>query len=145
MARNTPEMYAKSEEYIAGHISREEYDYADSLERSRLANVSFYVQSVAEIFILAIIVGIMFGLRVDDSEQNNNWGLSVLVAFATGVWLLVSLPWFFLEKRRPGQDPGDENIIIAGLKQLRHALMQVWKLKQSLLYLLGETSNDLPL
>ncbi|PLB47951.1 autophagy-related protein Atg22B1 [Aspergillus steynii IBT 23096] len=137
LARNTPEMYAKSEEYVAGHISREEYDYADSLERSRLANVSFYIQSVAEIFILAIIVGIMFGLRVDDNEQNNNWGLSVLIAFATGVWLLVSLPWFFLEKRRPGQDPGDENIVIAGLKQLRHALMQVWKLKQSLLYLLG--------
>ncbi|KAH8424630.1 MFS transporter [Aspergillus melleus] len=137
LARNTPAMYAKSEEYVAGHISRDEYDYADSLERSRLANISFYIQSVAEIFILAIIVGIMFGLRVDDSEQNNNWGLSVLVAFATGVWLLVSLPWFFLEKRRPGQDPGDDNILMAGLKQLRHALTQVWKLKQSLLYLLG--------
>ncbi|KAI9045842.1 MFS transporter [Aspergillus affinis] len=137
LARNTQAMYAKSEDYVAGNISRDEYDYADSLERSRLANISFYIQSVAEIFILAIIVGIMFGLRVDQSEQNNNWGLSVLIAFATGVWLLVSLPWFFLEKRRLGQDPGDDNILMAGLKQLRHALTQVWKLKQSLLYLLG--------
>lgn len=79
----------------------------------------------------------MFGLRVDESQANNNWGLSVLIAFASGVWLLVSLPWFVLEKRRPGQDPG-RNIIVAGLRQLYHAGTEVWKLKQSLLYLIGK-------
>ncbi|KAL2815671.1 autophagy-related protein 22-like protein [Aspergillus granulosus] len=137
LARNTTEMKAKADEYNAGSISREEYDFADTMKRSQLANVAFYVQSVAEIFILAVIVGIMFGLRVDDSQANNNWGLSVLIAFASGVWLVVSLPWFFLEKRRPGQDTMGQNIIVAGLKQLYIALRQIWKLKQSLLYLVG--------
>ncbi|KAL2872322.1 MFS transporter [Aspergillus lucknowensis] len=137
LARNTAEMKAKADEYQAGRISRDEYDFADTMKRSQLANIAFYVQSVAEIFILAVIVGIMFGLHVDDSEQNNNWGLSVLIAFATGVWLLVSIPWFFLEKRRPGQDTMGQNIIVAGLKQLYIAMRQVWKLKQSLLYLIG--------
>ncbi|CEL01447.1 Putative Atg22B-1p [Aspergillus calidoustus] len=137
LARNTPEMKAKAEEYNTGTISREEYDFADTMKRSQLANVAFYVQSVAEIFILAVIVGIMFGLRVDDSETNNNWGLSVLIAFASGVWLLVSLPWFFLEKRRPGIDTAGRNIIVAGVKQLYIAMRQIWKLKQSLLYLVG--------
>jgi len=66
--------------------------------RNKLSNEAFYVQSLAEIIILAIIVGIMFGLDVNASDANNNWGLSVLVAFASGVWLLVALPWFFLEK-----------------------------------------------
>ncbi|GIC85268.1 MFS transporter [Aspergillus udagawae] len=136
LARNTAEMKDRADAYVAGRISREEYDDADTMARSRLANVAFYVQSVAEIVILAVIVGIMFGLRVDESEANNNWGLSVLIAFASGVWLLVSLPWFVLEKRRPGQDPG-RNIIVAGLTQLYHAGRQVWKLKQSLLYLIG--------
>jgi MFS-type transporter involved in bile tolerance (Atg22 family) len=136
LARNTAEMKDRADAYVAGRISREEYDDADTMARSRLANVAFYVQSVAEIVILAVIVGIMFGLRVDESEANNNWGLSVLIAFASGVWLLVSLPWFVLEKRRPGQDPG-RNIIVAGLTQLYHAGTQVWKLKQSLLYLIG--------
>ncbi|EAW14001.1 MFS transporter [Aspergillus clavatus NRRL 1] len=136
LARNTVEMKEKADAYVAGQISRDEYDDADTMQRSRLANVAFYVQSVAEIFILAIIVGIMFGLRVDDSPENNNWGLSVLVAFASGVWLLVSLPWFFLEKRRPGQDPRG-NIIVAGLMQLYRAGRDVWKLKQSLVYLIG--------
>ena len=66
--------------------------------RNRLSNMAFYIQSMGEIIILAIIVGIMFGLNVNASDANNNWGLSVLIAFATGVWLLVSLPWFFMEK-----------------------------------------------
>lgn len=137
LARNTAEMKDRADAYVAGRLSREEYDNADTMARSRLANVAFYVQSVAEIVILVVIVGIMFGLRVDESQANNNWGLSVLIAFASGVWLLVSLPWFVLEKRRPGQDPG-RNIIVAGLRQLYHAGTEVWKLKQSLLYLIGK-------
>ncbi|RDW90821.1 MFS transporter [Aspergillus mulundensis] len=137
LARNTLEMKQKADEYQASSITREEYDFADTMKRSQLANIAFYVQSVAEIFILAVIVGIMFGLRVDDSQANNNWGLSVLIAFASGVWLLVSLPWFFLEKRRPGQDTGGRSIFLAGLRQIYVAARQIWKLKQSLLYLVG--------
>lgn len=137
LARNSAEMREKASDFAHGNISREEYDYADTMKRSQLANVAFYIQSVAEIVILAIIVGIMFGIDVNASEAKNNWGLSVLIAFASGVWLLVSLPWFFLEKRRPGQDPGSKNIVMAGLSQLYFAMSQVWKLKQSLLYLIG--------
>ena len=73
------------------------------MKRSELSNMAFYIQSVAEIVILAIIVGVMFGIDVNASTENNNWGLSVLIAFATGVWLLVAIPWFLKEKRRPGQ------------------------------------------
>ena len=103
LARNTRQLRAKAEEYTAGKISRDEYDYADTLQRSRLSNMAFYIQSVGEIFILAVIVGVLFGVNVNASEANNNYGLSVLIAFATGVWLLLALPWFILEKRRPGQ------------------------------------------
>ncbi|OOQ85988.1 putative autophagy protein (Atg22) [Penicillium brasilianum] len=137
LARNTHEMKEKADAYAAGTITRAQYDYADTMMRSRLANIAFYIQSVAEIFILAIIVGIMFGLDVNASQANNNWGLSVLIAFVSGVWLLVSLPWFFLEKRRPGQDPGRQGILIAGVWQLWHAMKQIWHLKQSLIYLIG--------
>jgi hypothetical protein len=49
-----------------------------------LANVAFYIQSLGEIVILAIIVGILFRVKVNDSTANNNWGLSVLIEFATG-------------------------------------------------------------
>ena len=103
LARNTPQLRAKGVQFAAGNISREEYDYADTLQRSRLSNVAFYIQSLGEIVILAIIVGILFGVNVNASQENNNWGLSVLIAFATGVWVLLAIPWFVIEKRRPGQ------------------------------------------
>ncbi|KAH8691428.1 putative autophagy protein [Talaromyces proteolyticus] len=137
LARNTAEMKQKADELVSGSISREEYDYADTMKRSQLSNIAFYIQSVGEVFILAIIVGIMFGVNVNATTANNNWGLSVLIAFASGVWLLLSIPWFILEKRRPGQDPAPRNIIMAGLWQLYHAATQILRLKQSLIYLIG--------
>ena len=103
LARNTPELRAKAEQYAAGVISRDEYDYADTIQRSRLSNMAFYIQSLAEVVILAVIVGVLFGVNVKASQENNNWGLSVLIAFATGVWVLLAIPWFLIEKRRPGQ------------------------------------------
>ena len=137
LARNTPALREKAEQYAEGMITREEYDFADSMKRNELSNTAFYIQSLGEIAILAVIVGIMFSLNVNASTANNNWGLSVLIAFATGVWILLSLPWFIMEKRRPGQDPGT-NIVLAGCKQLWVAITQVWKLKQSLFYLIGK-------
>ncbi|KAH7086451.1 autophagy-related protein 22-like protein [Paraphoma chrysanthemicola] len=136
LARSTKDVRSAAADFADGTITRDEYDFVDMMKRNEISNTAFYVQSVAEVFILAIIVGIMFGLRVNDSVENNNWGLSVLIAFATGVWILCAIPWFVLEKRRPGQDPGT-NIIIAGLKQLGYALAQVWQLRQSLAYLIG--------
>ncbi|EME77357.1 uncharacterized protein MYCFIDRAFT_191492 [Pseudocercospora fijiensis CIRAD86] len=136
LARNTRELRNKAQEYENGQITREQYDHADSMKRNELSNVAFYVQSVAEIILLAIIVGIMFALHVNASTANNNWGLSVLISFASGVWMLVAIPWFIWEKRRPGQDPG-MNIVLAGFWQLWHALTQIWQLRQSLFYLIG--------
>ncbi|MCJ1278454.1 hypothetical protein MMC21_006271 [Puttea exsequens] len=138
LARNTRELREKAEEFTAGNITRDEYDYADTMQRSRLSNMAFYIQSCGEIVILAVIVGVLYGVDVKASQANNNYGLSVLIAFATGVWLLLALPWFYLEKRRPGQElPPNMNIVMVGIWQLWRALSQIWQLKQSLLYLVG--------
>ncbi|RMY98483.1 hypothetical protein D0862_07566 [Hortaea werneckii] len=136
LARNTRELREKAQQFEAGGISRDHYDKEDSMKRNELSNTAFYVQSVAEIGILAAIVGVMFGVDVNASTAKNNWGLSVLIAFATGIWVIVALPWFLLEKRRPGQDPG-MNIVLAGFWQLYRAVREIWQLKQSLFYLIG--------
>ena len=136
LARDTKHIREKADQLSNGAIDTDEYHHEESLMRSRLSNVAFYVQSCAELIILAIIVGILFGLHVEDSDAQNTWGLSVLIAFASGVWLLVSIPWFVLEKRRPGIDP-KVNIVLAGILQLWLALTKIWKLKQSLFYLIG--------
>ncbi|KAL7948510.1 autophagy-related protein 22-like protein [Trichoderma barbatum] len=138
LARNTTKLKDSRLAYEAGDITLAELDRRDEMERSRLSNVSFYIQSVGEVVILAIIVGIMFGLKVDQSAANNNWGLSVLIAFATAVWLVVSIPWFFVEKKRPGMMiPAGYNIVTVGFWQLYEAVTQIRQLKQSLIFLAG--------
>ena len=138
LARNTKELRERAEEFSNGLITRDEYDYADTMQRSRLSNMAFYIQSLGEIIILVVIVGVLFGVDVRASQANNDYGLSVLIAFATGVWLLLALPWFFLEKRRPGNPlPPGMNIVAVGFWQLGRALSQIWQLRQSLIYLIG--------
>ena len=154
LARNTDQLRKKAEQYTAGQITRDQYDYADTLQRSRLSNMAFYIQSCGEIVILAVIVGVLYGVNVTASKANNNYGLSVLIAFATGVWLLLAFPWFILEKRRPGQPlPPNMNMlsvpslwrivtdslssVMVGFWQLYRAITHIWRLKQSLLYLIG--------
>lgn len=139
LARNTPQLREKAEQYNNGEISRDEYDFVDMMQRNRISNMAFFIQSAGEIVILAIIVGVLFGVIVNASTANNNWGLSVLIAFATGAWILLAIPWFAIEKKRPGQPlPPNMNIVSVGFWQLWRALTQIWKLKQSLLYLIGE-------
>lgn len=138
LARNTAHIKEARQKYEDGEITLADLDQQDEMERSRLSNVSFYIQSVAEVFILAVIVGIMFGVDVTAGPSQNNWGLSVLIAFATAVWLAVSLPWFVLEKSRPGmQVPPGHSMLTVGFWQLREAFTQMWQLKQSLVYLAG--------
>ncbi|KAF4969406.1 hypothetical protein FZEAL_10228, partial [Fusarium zealandicum] len=138
LARNTPQLKEAARQYQSGEITQQDMDRKDEMERSRLSNVAFYVQSVGEVVILAIIVGIMFGVKVDASTENNNWGLSVLVTFATSCWLVLSLPWFLMEKKRPGMKvPESMNMITVGVWQLYQAFTKIWHLRQSLIYLAG--------
>ncbi|KAI0402379.1 MFS general substrate transporter [Xylaria palmicola] len=138
LARNTPRLRAAARAYAQGEISQADYDGQDEMERSRLSNTAFCIQSIGEVVILAVIVGILFGLDVNASTEANNWGLSVLIAFATAVWLVLSIPWFLLEKSRPGlKIPPGRNIVSVGLWQLKEALTKIWHLKQSLIYLVG--------
>lgn len=138
LARNTVHIKESQLAFENREISQEELDKRDEMERSRLSNVAFWIQSCGEIVILAIIVGIMFAVHVDSSTASNNWGLSVLIAFATACWLALSIPWFILEKKRPGMRiPPGKNIVTVGLWQLYEAATQIWRLKQSLIYLAG--------
>ncbi|KAI3327670.1 MFS general substrate transporter [Xylariaceae sp. AK1471] len=138
LARNTPHLREAARAYAEGEISHADYDRQDEMERSRLSNIAFCIQSVGEVVILAIIVGILFGVNVNASTEANNWGLSVLIAFATAVWLVLSIPWFLTEKKRPGlKIPPGKNIISVGFWQLKEALLKIWHLKQSLIYLVG--------
>ena len=138
LARNTLTLREHAEKYNSGKITREEYDTVDSMKRNEIVNMGLYVCGVGQLPLVAIGIGILYGLHSNASTANNNWALSVIVAWTSTYWLILAIPWFFLEKRRPGQPlPPGKNYLTAGLWQIYRAAIQIWRLKQSLAYLIG--------
>ncbi|KAF9267955.1 MFS general substrate transporter [Marasmius fiardii PR-910] len=136
LARDLPKVKDSLREVKDGNKSIEAHAKMTSISRNRVSNISFTVCSVGEILILAIMVGILKGLKSDESTENNTKAFSVLIAFAGGVWLLCAIPWFFLEKRRPGlQLPPGTSLLTIGFKQTYVALRECLRLKQTFLYL----------
>lgn len=131
-------MRTKAQEYEAGDIDRDAYDFEDMMQRNRISNVAFIMQSATEIVILAILVGVLYAVHVQDSQANNDWGLSVLVAYCNTWWIVFAIPWFLFEKHRPGQPlPAGLNYVTVLPWTLWRAMTQIWELKQTLLYLIG--------
>lgn len=67
-------------------FSADEHAAFESLARNRVSNISFTVSSVGEIVILAIMVGILKGMRAEESTENNTKAFSALIAFSGAVW-----------------------------------------------------------
>lgn len=140
--------------YVHGRL--QEHTAFTSLSRNRISNMSFAICSAGEIVILAIMVGILKGLKSDENTENNTKAFSVLIAFSGGVWckflrfasinanpltrvatVLCALPWFFLEKRRPGLSlPPGTSLLTIGIKQTYVAFRECLRLKQTFLYLI---------
>ena len=138
LSRNTPTLREHAEKYNCGEITREEYDTVDSMKRNEIVNMGLYVCGAGQLPLVAIGIGILYGLHANASVANNNWALSVIVAWTSTYWLILATPWFVLEKRRPGQPlPPGKNYLTAGLWQIYRAAIQIWSLKQSLAYLIG--------
>ncbi|KAJ7018600.1 MFS general substrate transporter [Mycena alexandri] len=92
--------------------------------------------SVAEIIVLAIMVGILKAVKSDESTANNTKAFSILIAFSGAVWLVCAVPWFLFEKRRPGLNlPPGTSLLTIGFKQTYVAFRECLRLKQTFLYL----------
>ncbi|KIJ67024.1 hypothetical protein HYDPIDRAFT_109018 [Hydnomerulius pinastri MD-312] len=137
LTRHLPEVQESARDAQQGTKSLDDHAAFESLSRNRVSNISFTVSSVGEVFILAIMVGILEGLKAGDSTENNTKAFSVLIAFSGAVWLLCALPWFFLEKRRPGLSlPPGSSLLTIGFRQTYVAIQECLRLKQTFLYLI---------
>ncbi|GAW00214.1 MFS general substrate transporter [Lentinula edodes] len=137
LVRDLPEVKESLAEVKTGKKDLDSHAKFTSISRNRVSNISFTIQSVGEVLILAVMVGILKGLKSDSSTEANTKAFSVLIAFSGGVWVLIALPWFFLEKRRPGlQVPSGSTIFAVGFKQFYVAFRECLRLKQTFLYLI---------
>ncbi|RDA95341.1 hypothetical protein CP533_3453 [Ophiocordyceps camponoti-saundersi (nom. inval.)] len=132
LARDSPSLQEARRQALAEDEMTRRYE----MERSRISNLAFWWQSVGEVAMLAVVVAVLASLR--RNHISNDRGLSALIAGTTGVWLLLSVPWFVLEQRRPGIAVGrGQTVLVAGLRRLYDAASHMAQLRQSLVYLVG--------
>ncbi|OCF40185.1 hypothetical protein I317_06010 [Kwoniella heveanensis CBS 569] len=135
LARDLPEVKESEEQLAKGETDQKSHDKIDMLARNRLANVSFFVCSVGEIVVLAILAGILEAIITDDPDSNTR-ALSIVCAYAAGVWIICAAPWLLFEQYRPGnQLPPNTSYFTVGIKQIYHAFRLCLRLKQTFIYL----------
>ncbi|GMK57443.1 hypothetical protein CspeluHIS016_0402770 [Cutaneotrichosporon spelunceum] len=146
LARDRPEMQQCEQMLASGMISKAEYEQRDIMTRNTLAHVSFALCSVGELVVLAVLCAIILAIAQGDAESNTR-ALSIVCAYAAGVWMFCSIPWIFNEQHRPGQQlPPGTTYLTAGVQQVYNVLRLWHRLKQTYLclaayFFLGECLN----
>lgn len=119
-----------------GRMTAAKYAVLETMAINRISNIAFAVCSFGELIVLAIMQGMLYGIHADRDTVSNTNALSAVVAFSAGIWLLCAIPWFVLEKKRPGQPlPPGTNYFTAAIKQATLAAKHLRHLRQSLIYL----------
>lgn len=137
LSHDLPEVHTALKEYRDGTITEREYEERCSMTRSKVMNMSYGWNNVGFTVSAALSLAALAGLHANDSTEQNNWGYSVSVAVTTGFWILLAVPWFLFEKKRPGPPlPPGENYLTLGMKQSWFAAKQLWTLKQTFVYLI---------
>jgi MFS-type transporter involved in bile tolerance (Atg22 family) len=138
LADDLPGVHKAREQLENGEITKEEYELENSLTRSKVMNISWVWNNVGFIIVCAMSLGALSGVHANDGTVQNNWGYSISVAISTGFWIILAIPWFLWEKRRPGPAlPPGGSYFTFGFKQLWFTIKQAWKLKQTFFYLVA--------
>lgn len=138
LSHDLPEVRQAREELLNGTIQEEEYERRCSMARSKIMNISYVWNNVGFTICGALSLGALAGIGANNSVAQNNWGYSVSVAVCTGFWVILAMPWFLWEKKRPGPKlpPGD-NYLTFGFRHTWWTAKQAWTLKQTLFYLIA--------
>ncbi|KAJ5054551.1 uncharacterized protein L3040_000822 [Drepanopeziza brunnea f. sp. 'multigermtubi'] len=135
IAHDLPEVRGAREELLNGKITEDQFERTCSMSRSKIMNMSYFWNNIGFTVCTALTLATLFGIGADDSTAKNNWGYSVSVAVCTGFWIILAVPWFILEQKRPGPKlPAGDNYLTFGFKQTWFTVKQLWKLKQTFFY-----------
>ncbi|KAK2754067.1 hypothetical protein FQN54_007236 [Arachnomyces sp. PD_36] len=138
LSHDLPEVRNAHDDRQSGTISEEVYEHRCSMARSEVVNLSYGWNNVGFTICCALSLAALEGLHANESVLQNNRGYSVSVAVCTGFWIILAIPWFLWEKKRPGPPlPAGDNYLTFGFRQTWFALKQVWTLKQTFAYLIA--------
>lgn len=138
LAHDLPEARRAREEFLNGSIKEEEFERRCSMARSKIMNVSYFWNNVGFTICGALSLAALVGIGANESTALNNWGYSVSVAVCTGFWIVLAIPWFLWEKRRPGPTlPAGDNYLTFGFRHTWWTAKKAWTLKQTFFYLVA--------
>ncbi|RDW87444.1 autophagy-related protein [Coleophoma crateriformis] len=138
LAHDLPEVRYATAEYLEGKMTENEYEEVCSMARSKIMNMSYVWNNVGFTVCGALSLAALAGIGANDSIDKNNLGYSVAVAVCTGFWIILAIPWFLWEKKRPGPPlPPRTSYMTLGFKQAYFAGKQVLRLSQTFWYLIA--------
>ena len=140
LARNTLNLRRKAEAYKEGTISLEEYLLVDTMTRNEISQISNVYEAFGAVIMLAVSIAVLKGIHADAS--NNNWASFMLNAICAVVFLVLTIPWSVMEKRRPGQTvPTSTSLLTVGFWNVYRAGSHILRLKQTLMYFAGMSNT----
>lgn len=130
LARNTPTTKEARRQLDAGDIDAAAYETTEMLERNRLSAISTAHSNWG--YLVTLVLNLSILLPLASHPMVNNYTLA-----ATNVyWILLGLPWFVLQKSRPGPPlPAGEHWLTVGWKQIAAALRHYRRLPFTFIYL----------
>ncbi|KAH8555581.1 autophagy-related protein 22-like protein [Umbelopsis sp. PMI_123] len=118
-----------------------EYSALESITRNHYSTISTTWSNIGFLLISVILIGVFQGLANlwgTDVNSLPNYSLSIASAVCGGFWLVCAIPWFFIEKKRPGVPlPSDQNYLTQGWVSTIKAFKECKRLPQTFWYLLG--------
>ncbi|KAJ2961191.1 hypothetical protein NQZ79_g3494 [Umbelopsis isabellina] len=122
-------------------MPKPDYMVLESLSRNHYSTISTTWSNVGFLLISIIIIGLFQGLAKGwNADINNlpNYSLSIASAVCGGFWLICAIPWFFIQKKRPGVPlPKGQSYLTQGWVSTIHAFKECKRLPQTFWYLLG--------
>jgi hypothetical protein len=132
LARNTAKTKNARRKLDEGEIDTHEYELVEMLERNRLSSISTVHSNWGYLITLLLALSLLLPSPIKDDPKVNNYVLVLTNAY----WVIVGLPWFFMQKNRPGPSlPKGAHWATIGWKQIWTALMQYRRLPYTFIYL----------
>ena len=132
LARNTERTKLARRQMDAGELEPHEYEKVEMLERNRISNISTAHSNWGYLITMALALALLLPKPIADNPKVNNY----VIALTNAYWVVLGLPWFLIQKKRPGPKlPKGEHWVTIGWKQIWIALKQYKRLPYTFTYL----------
>ncbi|KAF2161025.1 hypothetical protein M409DRAFT_70094 [Zasmidium cellare ATCC 36951] len=135
LVRDLPKMQESERQVLQGAKSPEAHADLETMERSKISNISFIFSGFGSCVSIALAFAISYGIGYQTQEQDNKV-YAITIGYFGILWIVTSVPWFLVEQYRPGQKlPPGTNWLTVGPKQVWEAAKNVTHLKQTFIYI----------